>query len=76
MMDWRDMLAQCGLVVKGGGRVVRATARELLPLLSAKIDRLMRLVKAYERRMAEQQAEISRLKAELEDAGRSGHDAF
>jgi branched-chain amino acid transport system ATP-binding protein len=46
-------------------------SRELMPPLSAKLDRLMRLVKAYERRVAEQQAEISRLKAELEEAGRS-----
>jgi hypothetical protein len=57
-MDRRDMLAQCGLVVKGDGRIVRATARELLPLLNAKIDRLMRLAR-------EQQAEISRLKEEI-----------
>jgi hypothetical protein len=66
-MDWRDMLAQCGLVVKGDGRVVRATARELLPLLSAKIDRLMRLAR-------ERQAEIIRLKAELEESGRREYD--
>jgi hypothetical protein len=62
----REALMECGLVVKGGGRVARATAAELLPPLAARIGRLARLVKAYEGKIAEQQAEISRLKQDKE----------
>jgi chaperonin cofactor prefoldin len=69
-MDCQEILAQCGLVVRGGGRIVRASAAELMPLLNAKIDMLARRVKAYENKICEQRAEISRLKAELEKAGK------
>jgi chaperonin cofactor prefoldin len=67
-MDCQEILAQCGLVVRGGGRIARMTAAELMPLLNAKIDTLARRVKAYESEMGEQRAEIIRLKAELEKA--------
>jgi hypothetical protein len=69
-MDCQEILAQCGLVVRGDGRIARMTAAELMPLLNAKIDALARRVKAYESEMGEQQAEIIRLKAELEKAGK------
>jgi hypothetical protein len=62
-MDCQEILAQCGLVVRGGGRIARASAAELMPLLNAKIDALARRVKAYENKMGEQQAETSRLEA-------------
>jgi hypothetical protein len=69
-MDCQEILARCGLVVRGDGRIARMTAAELMPLLNAKIDALARRVKAYENKMGEQRAEIIRLEAELEEAGK------
>jgi hypothetical protein len=69
-MNCQEALAQCGLFVRRDGRVARVSAADLMPLLNAKIDGLMRLVKAYEAKIADQQGEISRLRVELEDIRR------
>jgi hypothetical protein len=66
-----EALRECGLVVKADGRIVRATAAELMPLLCAKIGRLADLVRAYERKIAETRGELGRLK---EEAGRRYQD--
>lgn len=52
-MSCKEVLAECGLFVRRDGRVVRASAAGLMPSLNVKIDRLVRLVKAYERRIGE-----------------------
>jgi hypothetical protein len=66
------VVMECGLAVKAGGRKFRATLVHILSLMAAKIKRLNRLAKARGRKIAEQEAEIARLKEELGGAGGRG----
>jgi hypothetical protein len=70
-MICKEVLERCGLVVRRDGRIARAGAAGLIRLLTQKIDARIRYIQTRESKIGEQQAEISRLKAELEEERRS-----